>query len=57
MADIPELNPLRPVWPVRPGDQPGRRKPPEPKDRDEPKERRREPPHEDGDEPMIDEYA
>lgn len=38
MADLPNLDPLRRVWPVRPGDHPGRQ-PPDVRRHDEDPER------------------
>lgn len=59
MADLPRIPPARQVWPVRPGEPSGRRKPPEPKERREkaPRDPDRRPSPGDDDPGHIDEYA
>jgi len=58
MADLPDLNPLRQVWPVRPGDRSGQQKPPvkeKPAERD--RKPRKQPDRGEDSEGHIDEYA
>ncbi|GAB4356611.1 MAG: hypothetical protein Kow006_23780 [Gammaproteobacteria bacterium] len=58
MADLPELNPLRQVWPVPAGDRSGSKKPTVP-ERSPERDRKppRKPPRDDDSQGHIDEYA
>jgi hypothetical protein len=59
VADLPDINPLRQVWPVRPGDRTGEKKPAvreRPGERERKKQRER-PGRDDDQQGHIDEYA